>query len=194
MSAAALLDQPSAVASTPDAILGTYKRQPAMFVRGEGVRLFDDTGKSYLDLVAGIAVMSLGHGDAGVAQVIHEALATGLVHTSNLYRTAPGERLAAWLVAHSFAATCSSATPARKPTKARSSSRGGGRVRRVMPDKSEHRGAARRISRTVAGHTRGDRSAELPATVPSAHAGRARSSSGISTNCVRCSIRKPSRP
>ena len=88
---------------TPSAILGTYKRPSPLFVRGEGVRLFDDTGKAYLDLVAGIAVTSLGHGDAGVARVMHDALAAGLIHTSNLYRTAPGERLAAWLVAHSFA-------------------------------------------------------------------------------------------
>jgi acetylornithine/N-succinyldiaminopimelate aminotransferase len=87
----------------PDAILGTYKRAAPLFVRGEGVHLIDETGKRYLDLVAGIAVTSLGHGDAGVAQVIRDALGTGLLHTSNLYRTAPGERLAAWLVAHSFA-------------------------------------------------------------------------------------------
>ncbi len=97
------VDPTSDSPSLPDAILGTYKRQSALFVRGEGVRLFDDTGKSYLDMVAGIAVVSLGHGDPGVARVIHEALATGLIHTSNLYRTAPGERLAAWLVQHSFA-------------------------------------------------------------------------------------------
>ncbi len=88
-----------------DAILGTYKRQPALFVRAERVRLFDDTGKSYLDLVSGIAVTSLGHGDAGVARVVQEALATGLLHTSNLYRTAPGERLASWLVENSFASS-----------------------------------------------------------------------------------------
>jgi predicted acetylornithine/succinylornithine family transaminase len=95
-------DLPAAT-SAPDAILGTYKRQSALFVRGEGVRLFDDTGKAYLDFVAGIAVTSLGHGDPGVAHAITEALATGLIHTSNLYRTAPGERLAAWLVQRSFA-------------------------------------------------------------------------------------------
>jgi acetylornithine/N-succinyldiaminopimelate aminotransferase len=89
--------------STPDAILGTYKRPGPLFVRGAGVHLFDDTGKSYLDMVSGIAVTSLGHGDAGVAQVIEEVLATGLLHTSNLYRTGAGERLAEWLVAHSFA-------------------------------------------------------------------------------------------
>jgi acetylornithine/N-succinyldiaminopimelate aminotransferase len=61
----------------PSAILGTYKRPSPLFVRGEGVRLFDDTGKSYLDMVAGIAVMSLGHGDAGVTRVIHEARPPG---------------------------------------------------------------------------------------------------------------------
>lgn len=90
-------------APLPSCILGTYKRPSPLFVRGEGVRLFDDRGKSYLDMVAGIAVMSLGHGDAGVSRVIHETLATGLIHTSNLYRTAPGERLAEWFVQHSFA-------------------------------------------------------------------------------------------
>ncbi len=95
---------PSApAASHPNAILGTYKRPEALMVRGEGVHLFDDTGKAYLDMVAGIAVTSLGHGDAGVARTIEAALATGLIHTSNLYRTAAGERLAEWLVAHSFA-------------------------------------------------------------------------------------------
>jgi predicted acetylornithine/succinylornithine family transaminase len=85
-------------------ILGTYKRQAPLFVRGEGVYMIDETGKRYLDFVAGIAVSSLGHGDAGVMNAMREAMETGLVHTSNLYRTAPGEELAAWLVAHSFAA------------------------------------------------------------------------------------------
>jgi acetylornithine/N-succinyldiaminopimelate aminotransferase len=102
------VDVPSATVaaaspSTPDALLGTYKRAAPLFVRGDGVRLFDEQGTAYLDFVAGIAVTSLGHGDPGVARVIEAALATGLLHTSNLYRTAPGERLAAWLVARSFA-------------------------------------------------------------------------------------------
>ena len=94
----------SAIApTTSDAILGTYKRQAPLFVRGDGVYMFDDTGKRYIDFVAGIAVTSLGHNDAGVMQALQEAMATGLLHTSNLYRTAPGEQLAEWLVAHSFA-------------------------------------------------------------------------------------------
>ena len=84
------------------AILGTYRRAPVEFVRGSGVRLFDAEGKSYLDFVSGIAVNALGYDDAGLKQAMHAA-ADRLVHTSNLYSTAPGERLAAALVARSFA-------------------------------------------------------------------------------------------
>jgi len=76
-----------------------------MFVRGEGVYMFDADGKRYLDLVAGIAVTSLGHADSGVMNAMQEIMATGLIHTSNLYRTAPGEALAQWLVQHSFASS-----------------------------------------------------------------------------------------
>jgi len=83
-------------------ILGTYKRAPVEFVRGSGVRLFDAEGRSYLDFVSGIAVNALGYDDAGLKQALHAA-SEGLVHTSNLYSTAPGERLAALLVARSFA-------------------------------------------------------------------------------------------
>jgi predicted acetylornithine/succinylornithine family transaminase len=100
---------PSAVpagpsASTQDALLGTYKRAPMRIVRGEGVTLYDEDGRAYLDLASGIAVNALGYGDAGVANAVREALDTGLVHVSNLFRTEPGELLAEWLVAHSFAA------------------------------------------------------------------------------------------
>jgi len=84
------------------ALLGTYKRAPANFVDGEGVHLIDADGKRYLDFVSGIAVNALGYGDAGLRQALHDA-ANGLIHTSNLYSTAPGERLAASLVEKSFA-------------------------------------------------------------------------------------------
>ena len=84
-------------------ILGTYKRAPMRFVRGAGVELFDDEGKAYLDLSSGIAVNALGYGDAGIAQTIQEALETGLIHVSNLYRTDAGESLAKFLVDNSFA-------------------------------------------------------------------------------------------
>ena len=86
-----------------DPLLGTYKRAPMEFVKGEGVELIDSDGKRYLDFASGIAVNALGYGDAGIARVITEALSTGLIHTSNLYRTSPGELLAAKLVGRSFA-------------------------------------------------------------------------------------------
>jgi acetylornithine/N-succinyldiaminopimelate aminotransferase len=86
-----------------DPLLGTYKRAPMEFVKGEGVELIDSDGKRYLDFASGIAVNALGYGDAGVARAITEALSTGLIHTSNLYRTSPGELLATRLVERSFA-------------------------------------------------------------------------------------------
>jgi acetylornithine/N-succinyldiaminopimelate aminotransferase len=83
-------------------ILATYKRAPVEFVRGSGVHLYDAEGNAYLDFVSGIAVNALGYDDARLKAAMHAA-AEGLVHTSNLYSTAPGERLAAALVAKSFA-------------------------------------------------------------------------------------------
>ena len=87
-----------------DAILGTYKRAPRRLVRGEGVTLFDEDGTAYLDFTSGIAVNALGYGDPGVARAVQEAMAAGLIHVSNLFRTEPGERLAQFLVERSFAA------------------------------------------------------------------------------------------
>jgi len=91
------------VANGVSPLLSTYKRAPMEFVRGEGVELVDADGKRYLDFASGIAVNSLGYGDAGIASTISEALTSGLIHTSNLYRTAAGEQLAAKLIARSFA-------------------------------------------------------------------------------------------
>ena len=84
------------------AILGTYKRAPVEFVRGSGVHLYDAEGKAYLDFVSGIAVNALGYDDARLKAVMHAAV-DGLIHTSNLYSTSPGERLASALVSRSFA-------------------------------------------------------------------------------------------
>ncbi|MHB0949280.1 MAG: aspartate aminotransferase family protein, partial [Gemmatimonadaceae bacterium] len=85
------------VASAESSILGTYKRAPMEFVRGDGVWLYDAGGRRYLDFVSGIATNALGYGDAGLVHALHAA-ADGLVHVSNLYRSAPGETLAAKLV------------------------------------------------------------------------------------------------
>ncbi|MFL5508211.1 MAG: aspartate aminotransferase family protein, partial [Gemmatimonadaceae bacterium] len=84
-------------------LLSTYKRAPMQLVRGEGVEVIDAEGKRYLDFASGIAVNALGYADAGIAAAISDALSNGLIHTSNLYQTSAGERLAAKLVDRSFA-------------------------------------------------------------------------------------------
>lgn len=91
----------SATPAAP-ALLGVYKRAPMEIVRGEGVRLYDSEGKEYIDFTAGIGVNALGYADEGVQAAMRDA-ADGLLHVSNLFRTAPGERLAARLVELSFA-------------------------------------------------------------------------------------------
>src|SRR3954465_7229119 len=65
-------------------VLQTYRRQPVTFVRGNGVRLYDTEGREYLDLLSGIGVASLGHANAGLAEVIADQART-LIHTSNLF-------------------------------------------------------------------------------------------------------------
>lgn len=90
-------------AAAPTELLGIYKRAPMKLVGGEGVELVDSEGVRYLDFVSGIGVNALGYGDRGVSKVITDALGTGLIHSSNLYRTEPGEALAAELSRLSFA-------------------------------------------------------------------------------------------
>jgi len=81
-------------------VLQTYKRQPVVLVRGEGTRLFDENGKSYLDFLSGIGVCVLGHAHPGLANVIAEQSKT-LIHTSNLYYHPLQGQLAAKLAAMS---------------------------------------------------------------------------------------------
>ncbi len=90
------------VAAAGDALLPVYRRAPFEIVRGAGVELFDADGRAYLDFTSGIAVNALGYGDPGLTAALHAA-ADGLIHVSNLFRTAPGEELAARLVELSFA-------------------------------------------------------------------------------------------
>ncbi len=91
------------MASSSSALLGVYRQPPVEMVRGAGVELFDADGKAYLDFVAGIAVNALGYGDPGLTRAMHAAVDASLIHTSNLYRTQPGELLAERLVERSFA-------------------------------------------------------------------------------------------
>lgn len=90
----------TAVSDQP--LLGVYKPSGPVFVRGEGNRLIAENGERYLDFTAGIAVNALGYGDPSFADAVRAALDSGLVHTSNLYRTEPAVQLARWLVENSF--------------------------------------------------------------------------------------------
>lgn len=65
-------------------LMRTYARLPVAFVRGEGTRLWDTEGRSYLDFVSGLAVNSLGHAHPRLFEAIAEA-ARSLLHTSNHY-------------------------------------------------------------------------------------------------------------
>jgi acetylornithine aminotransferase/acetylornithine/N-succinyldiaminopimelate aminotransferase len=82
-------------------LMGTFKRLPVTLVEGRGVRVWDDAGREYIDLVAGIAVNLLGHAHPAVAQAISRQ-ASRLIHTSNLYYTVPQVELARRLVEISF--------------------------------------------------------------------------------------------
>ena len=74
-------------------LMNTYARQPLAFVRGEGAYLWDETGKRYLDAVAGVAVNGLGHAHPKLVKAIADQAAT-LIHSSNLYRVLRQEELA----------------------------------------------------------------------------------------------------
>ena len=78
-------------------LLGVYARVGPLFVAGEGSDLIAEDGTRYLDFVAGIAVNALGYNSPVIRDAVLHALDSGLIHVSNLYRTEPGERLAAEL-------------------------------------------------------------------------------------------------
>jgi acetylornithine/N-succinyldiaminopimelate aminotransferase len=97
-------------------VMRTYARSPVVFVRGEGARLWDSEGKEYLDFLAGISVCSVGHCHPAVVEAVREQIGT-LTHTSNLYLTEGGVRLAKRLCESSLggkAFLCNSGTEANE--------------------------------------------------------------------------------
>lgn len=78
-------------------LMSTYARSPVTFVSGDGCWLFDDQGKTYLDFLTGLAVVSVGHGNRRVAKAVAEQMER-LVHVSNLYTTEPMVILAQRLI------------------------------------------------------------------------------------------------
>jgi len=67
-------------------LMNTYARQPVAFVRGEGVWLWDEEGRKYLDALAGIAVNTLGYGHPALTKALTARIQSGVIHTSNLWR------------------------------------------------------------------------------------------------------------
>ncbi|MBD8473987.1 aspartate aminotransferase family protein [Pseudomonas sp. CFBP 8770] len=65
-------------------LMPTYQPLPLMFSRGLGTRLWDDSGREYLDALAGVAVTNVGHSHPDVVAAITEQAGL-LLHTSNLY-------------------------------------------------------------------------------------------------------------
>jgi acetylornithine aminotransferase len=96
------------------ALLPTYPERPLALVRGVGSTVWDEDGTAYLDLVAGLAVCSLGHGHPAAAQAL-AAQAAVLGHVSNLFYSEPSVTLAERLCAlsgHDRAFFCNSGAEA----------------------------------------------------------------------------------
>ena len=74
-------------------VMGTYARNNVLFVRGEGVKLWDSEGREYLDFLAGIAVVGVGHCHPRLAHAIAEQART-LMHVSNLFHNPLQAKLA----------------------------------------------------------------------------------------------------
>ena len=70
----------------------TYLRNPVQFVRGSGCCLWDEEGNEYLDFLAGISVLNVGHCHPRVVRAVRKQ-AGRLTHATNLYYTEPAMRL-----------------------------------------------------------------------------------------------------
>ena len=84
-----------------DHVIPTYARLPVQFVRGSGTRLWDADGHEYLDFLAGISVLNVGHCHPRVVAAVREQAGT-LTHVTNLFYTAPAIELSAALARSSL--------------------------------------------------------------------------------------------
>lgn len=117
-----------------------YARYPVAFARGEGCRLWDEDGRRYLDMIAGLGVSCLGHAHPALVAAISEQ-AGRLMHTSNLYCHAPGALLAERLAARTFADRvffCNSGTEAVEAAIKMARRYGNGRYEIVATHNSFH--------------------------------------------------------
>jgi len=92
-------DTPKKEAASPH-VMNTYGRLPIALARGQGCRVWDENGKSYLDALGGIAVNTLGHNHPKLVAALQDQL-TQLIHCSNYYHIPLQEELARLLVERS---------------------------------------------------------------------------------------------
>jgi len=83
-------------------VVNSYARFPLTLERGEGCRVWDNEGQSYLDFVAGIATCTLGHAHPAMVESVNRQIQK-LHHVSNLFYIPEQGELAKWLVEHSCA-------------------------------------------------------------------------------------------
>jgi len=81
------------VQPTSPHVMNTYGRLPIALSHGQGCRVWDTTGKAYLDGLGGIAVNTLGHNHPQLVPALQEQL-TRLIHSSNYYHVTGQETLA----------------------------------------------------------------------------------------------------
>jgi acetylornithine/N-succinyldiaminopimelate aminotransferase len=82
-------------------VVPSYARLPLEIVRGAGTRVWDDAGNEYLDFLAGITVLNVGHCHPRVVEAVREQVGV-LTHATNLFYTAPAMRLAQRLATSSL--------------------------------------------------------------------------------------------
>src|SRR5688572_17159422 len=80
-------------AKTNRYIFNTYRRNPLVLKKAKGSWVWDEKGRKYLDFFSGLAVSGIGHNMPSVVKAVQRQAAT-LMHTSNLYYTAPAADLA----------------------------------------------------------------------------------------------------
>ncbi|MBM4361675.1 MAG: aspartate aminotransferase family protein [Deltaproteobacteria bacterium] len=110
------MDVPEAelLARAQSTLYPNYRPAPFVLVRGEGSRVWDASGRSYLDLAAGIAVNTLGHAHPEIARAVADQ-ASRLVHVSNYFYNDVNVALATRLTARTGMARaffCNSGTEA----------------------------------------------------------------------------------
>jgi acetylornithine/N-succinyldiaminopimelate aminotransferase len=97
-------------------LIANYSRLPVLFTRGHGTRLWDNTGKEYVDFVSGLGACVAGHCHAEIIAAVARQVSQ-LIHVTNLYYTQPQGELAEMLARYTFADKaffCNSGTEANE--------------------------------------------------------------------------------